>query len=126
MRYFRTDPLDSDTDGDGIDDGVELYRLSKEGERATRVHVKEGPLRLAPEQLGDRAINEDGRVLVPVTSSDTWYWGLATLSQDGTLTRIAATYDGDLPAGTWCKDGKTVVSMGYPFRSELWRFTAPK
>jgi hypothetical protein len=36
------------------------------------------------------------------------------------------TYDGDLLMATWCKDGKSILATGYPFRSNLYRFSPQK
>ena len=86
-----------------------------------RVPVTETDLRLARAPMGDRAIHEDGRVLVPVTSPDTWFWRVAVLNPDGTLTPLPVVYDGDLLPAAWAKDGKSILALGFPFRSELWR-----
>jgi hypothetical protein len=107
-------------------EGVRLYRLPRRGAVEAPFPVKEKPLRLAAYPFGDRAIHKDGRVLIGVTSPDTWYWRAAVLSPEGELTPLPTTYDGEMFLPAWSRDGKTILAIGFPIRSELWRFTPPK
>lgn len=106
-------------------EGVRLCRIPEKGGEPTDIPVTEGKLRLAPYPLGAQAIHKDGRVLVPVTSADSWFWRVGVLQKDATLTPIPVTYEGEIfPAG-WDKQDK-VLAIGYPLRSELWRLDRQK
>jgi hypothetical protein len=105
--------------------GVRLFRVPANGEEHVEVPVKEGRLRLAPYPLGARAIHADGRVLVPVTSMESWFWRVAILEKDGTLTPIPVTYDGEIYPAVW-GEGDKALGMGFPFRCELWRLAPRK
>jgi eukaryotic-like serine/threonine-protein kinase len=103
--------------------GVRLYRVPPRGGAEREVEVHEGPLRLAPYAIGGRAIDRDGRALLPVTSRDSWFWGLALLGpKGGKLQRVPVDFLGEVYLANWGRDGK-VLGMGYTLKSELWRLT---
>ena len=129
------------TDGDGVGvypdsgdlliqqfkkEGVHLYRVPEKGGMRDEMKViMEEKLRLAPHALGAQAIHKDGRVLIPVTSADSWFWRVGVLEKGGRLTLLPVTYDGEIIPASWDREGK-VLAMGFPLRSELWRLERQK
>jgi predicted Ser/Thr protein kinase len=108
--------------------GLGLYGMAPEGGAPREIEVRpvlEG-LRLAPAAgCSGRAIDDKGRLLVTTTTKDSWYWRVAVLDPEGTLSPIPVDFEGDLYLPRWDKDGN-VLAMGYSYKSELWRLTPRK
>ena len=103
--------------------GVRLYRRSRRGGPLEEVKVPPGAVRLAPEMIGGRAIDEAGRILVTVTARDSWFWRVGLLDpSNGKLETIPVDFDGEIYPSNWARDGK-VLGMGAPLKGELWRLT---
>jgi hypothetical protein len=64
-------------------------------------------------------------VLVTTTTKDSWFWRVAVLDREGTLSPIPVDFEGDLYLPGWGRDGN-VLAMGYSYKSELWRLTPPR
>jgi hypothetical protein len=106
--------------------GVRLYKVPRGGGERREVKVVPGSWRLAPEGVGSRAIDEEGRVLVAATAKDSWFWRVALLDPaSGKLAPILVEFDGEIFPANWGKGGK-VLGMGYPIKGELWRLTPRK
>jgi hypothetical protein len=69
------------------------------------------------------AIGEDGLMLVPVMSGDSWFKPLALLDlTSGKSTRIAGDGASDLVSAAWTRDGRIVaIRQGLDVR--IWTFT---
>jgi hypothetical protein len=106
--------------------GVRLYQRPSRGGAVKEVKVQAGPLRLAPEAVGGRAIDRGGRVLVTVAARDNWFWRVGLLDMaSGKLSAIPVEFDGEIYPSNWARDGK-VLGMGAPLKAELWRLTPGK
>jgi hypothetical protein len=103
----------------------------KEGIRLSRVPVSGGTaqpipfqsaLLLTPVAIGPTAIAKDGRVVLSVTTPDSWFYGEGVLDpRSGKLDRIPMNFTGDLLAPGWLDDGR-VLTSGWPLKATLWRF----
>jgi hypothetical protein len=109
-----------------------IVRLrEKEGNRLLRVPVSGGAeqpipfqsaLRLSPTPMSPNAIGKDGRVVLSVTTPDSWFYGAGILDpRSGKLERIPMNFSGDLLAPGWQDDGH-ILSSAWPLRATLWRF----
>ncbi|MBL8115002.1 MAG: PD40 domain-containing protein, partial [Acidobacteria bacterium] len=103
-------------------DGVKLVRVGAGGE--TPVPFTSTTVRISSEPLSPGAFLPDGRLVVTVTSADSWFVGPAILNPEtGEVLPIAVRFDGDVTATTW--SGDALLAMGVGIRSELWRFRLP-
>ena len=124
------------TAGDSVvvsPDGRELIvKLNeKEGSRLVRLRISggqqeaigfAGDLRLTTMPLGPDAIGKDGRILVPVASSDSWYWHVAILDPaKRQVKRIPVEYEGDLFFAGWGGDSR-ILALGIGIKGGMWRF----
>jgi hypothetical protein len=104
--------------------GVRLFWVPAEGGKAREVKVRRGPLRLAPDVIGGRALDRAGRALVAVASPDSWPWRPAFLDlKTGRLGRLEVEYEGDIYPANWDTAYRKVIGMAYPVQSDLWLFT---
>ncbi len=104
-------------------DGVKLYRLQAAGGKGEEIPVRSA-LRLAPSPLAPDAVGQDGRILVAVTTRDSWFYSVAILDpKTGNLEPIALDYHGDLRQPAWGPDG-LILATGLPFKTDVWRFRA--
>jgi tRNA A-37 threonylcarbamoyl transferase component Bud32 len=101
--------------------GIRLTRYPVSRGTGTPIPVQ-GPLRLAPISLTPNAIGKDGKVLVSITSPDSWFYSAGILDQQtGKVERIPLNFPGDVFAPGWLPDGR-VASAGLPTKVTLWRF----
>jgi hypothetical protein len=108
---------------------VQLY--AKEAIRLTKVPVSGGaqepipfqsPLRQTFATLSPNAIGKDGRMLLTITSADSWFYGPALLDpRSGKVDRIPLKYSGDVLGPEWLDDGR-ILAVGRPTKVTLWRF----
>ncbi len=104
-------------------DGPCLRRVPLDGGAETAVPIR-GPLRLHHLPIAGNAIGPDGRALVLTMSGESYFNVIALLDTGtGNLQPIELDYDGDLFAPTHGSNG-TVLAVGRPFQSEIWRFRA--
>jgi eukaryotic-like serine/threonine-protein kinase len=98
-----------------------LTRVSTDGGKAEAVHLETGQS-LAPVPTGARAISRQGKMLITISPSDSWFYRVAVLDlRTGQATPIKITYDGDTLSGNWAAD-RRVTSVGLPLKSQIWRF----
>ena len=85
--------------------------------------VPRDPVRFSPVPfLGARAISRDGRLLVLLVDSDSWFWRPGIFdTRNGTVREIPVPYSGDLFLPSWTDDGRIVVAV-YGSQSSLWRY----
>lgn len=80
------------------------------------------PLELPIWGLAPEAVGKDGRILLPATSRDSWFWHPAAVdSATGKLTSIPVDYHGDFHWLGWSPDGR-VVAAAEGVRSSIWRY----
>ncbi len=106
-------------------DGVRLVRMPPSGTEQ-EISFSTGLFVMYPIPLSANAVGPDGRILVHGGQTDTWqyYVGVIDPSQKSVkVVRLA--YDGDTAVPGWTKDGK-IVSIGYRYRQNLWRFRQVK
>jgi eukaryotic-like serine/threonine-protein kinase len=100
---------------------VRLERVPFGGSPAQIIQVR-SDLPISPIALGSNAINKDGRLLVSVAPSDSWFFRLAILDlTTGKLTRVPLNYLGDIMTPGWASDG-SILASAYPMRAHIWRF----
>jgi eukaryotic-like serine/threonine-protein kinase len=79
-------------------------------------------LRLAPVALGSHAVAEDGKILIPISPPDSWFYRLVILDPaTGHASKVPVSYTGDTIVGNWTGDGR-ILAIGLPLRSHVWRF----
>jgi hypothetical protein len=125
------------TEGDSVavdPNGKELVikRDDKSGGQLFRVPVSGGAAReialsrdwaLAPMPIGQSAVDRNGRILIPVSPPDSWFYRLAILDPaSGQVSTIPLTYTGDTINGNWARNGR-VLAVGLPLKSHVWRFS---
>ena len=103
----------------------------KEGVRLVKVPVSGGAeepiplrsdLRLAPVNMGSKAIAKDGRALLTIAAPDSWFYGAAIFDpRSGKLDRIPLKFTGDMLGLGWAADGR-ILASGWPTKGRLWRF----
>ncbi len=104
-------------------DGVKLFRVPLDGGSEVSI-LYASDLRLAPTAISGSAVGPDGRIAVTVTSPDTMFRSIALLDPaTAALERLPVAFDGDLQYPAWGRDG-TLLAVGVPIRTSLWRFQA--
>jgi eukaryotic-like serine/threonine-protein kinase len=116
-------------DPNGRDLIVESYGLGNMS--LERVPLSGGPpqpiqlrkeIPLSPRPLGPNALSADGKLVVSVQPSDSWYFRPAIVDiATGRLTQIPLNYDGDINLLSWGPDGR-ILASSLPMLSNIWRF----
>jgi hypothetical protein len=102
-------------------EGPCLRRVPLGGGEPTPVPIH-GPLRLHHWAIAGNGVLADGRALVLTLSSDSYFNVIAELDPaTGNVDRLDPGYDGDLFAPT-PGSGGSVLAVGRPYHSEIWRF----
>jgi len=105
----------------GVTSNPLLIRFSIQSGKSEDVHLENGRS-LAPVPTGARAINRQGKMLITISPSDSWFYRVAVLDlPTGHITPIEVNYAGDTLSSNWTADGR-VISVGLPLRSHIWRF----
>jgi Tol biopolymer transport system component len=95
--------------------------VSADGGGTKEIHL-DSSQSLAPVSVGSRALNPDGKMLINISPSDSWFYRVAVLDlATGRIKSIPVTYPGDTMSANWTTDGR-VLSVGLPLRSHIWRF----
>jgi serine/threonine protein kinase len=84
--------------------------------------VPDGSAPLTDVPLSPAALNMDGRLLLPLSSRDSWFYapgGLDTAT--GHVTRLPSDGVSDYDSMAWTPDGQ-IVALHVGLRSTLWRF----
>ena len=126
-RIVPGDGVAADPDGEHLivqligQEGVRLVRVPASGGDEQPIPVK-ADLLLAPVVLSPNAIGKDGRLVLSVTTPDSWFYGMGVLDpRSGKLERIPLIFSGDTLGPGWLDDGRVFVS-GWPLKASLWRF----
>ena len=102
-------------------ENVRFVRVSLEGGPDEPILAQPGT-RFVQLPLGPSSVAPDGRILLPISVNDSWFWPPAIFNPaTGTVQRIPVTYTGDLFFPSWTSDGK-IIAAGYPYMSSIWRF----
>ena len=102
--------------------GGRLFRVSTVGGPVEEIPVPR-EWSLAPVSIGQSAVAKDGRILIPVSPADSWFYRLALLNpQGGQGAVIPVSYSGDTIAGGWTSDGR-IVAAGLPLKGQIWHFS---
>ena len=81
-----------------------------------------GDFRLTPIPPAPGSAAPDGRLVLPIAVSDSWFYAPALFDPaTGSVQRIPVSYVGDFFGLGWTPDGK-IVAAGFPFQSAIWRF----
>jgi hypothetical protein len=82
-----------------------------------------GPFHLTFESVNSGGISRDGRLLVPLTSLDSWFFvpGMIDLIS-GPMNRIAVDHFGDYHALAWMPDGE-VAAVVTELHASIWKFS---
>jgi len=101
--------------------GFRLVRLKPSGGTPQPIEMK-GPYRLTGDALVAGALR-NGRLLVAIASTDSWYWFVGVLDlKTSRLDKVAVNYFTDFHGATWTPDGR-ILGTGVGARSALWKFT---
>lgn len=99
-----------------------LFRVSVTGGPVQEIPVP-SQWSLAPVSIGQAAIAKNGRILIPVSPADSWFFRLVELDPSrGQASAIPVTYSGDTIAGDWTSDGR-ILAAGLPLKAQIWHFT---
>ena len=105
----------------GVTSNPTLTSVPTAGGKAEKVPVEAGQL-IAPVPVASGAISKEGKMLISVSPSDSWFYRVAVLDLGtGRITPIRVAYAGDTISASWTADGH-VMSVGLLLRSHLWRF----
>jgi hypothetical protein len=103
-------------------DASSVRLLHVTGDGTSRPIVFKSDVLLAPFPLSSTAVGLDGRILVQVTSRDSWFFRPGLVDPvAGRIDRIPVSYEGDVMAPGWGPMGD-VVATGIPLRATIWRF----
>lgn len=104
------------------DSGGHLFRVPVSGGPSREIAIS-ADWALAPMPIGQSAVDKDGKILIPVSPRDSWFYRLAILDPaTGRVSSIPLTYTGDAINGNWARDGR-VLAVGLPLKSHVWRFS---
>ena len=98
-----------------------LTRVPVTGGKPRDVHLANAQ-GLAPVPNGSHAVNRQGKMLVTISPSDSWFYRVAILDlTTGQIAPIKLSYPGDTLSGNWASDGR-IICVGLPPKSRVWRF----
>lgn len=98
-----------------------LVKVPVGGGNPEKIDIEHGQW-TAPVPTGAGAVNKDGKMLITISPSDSWFYRVVVLDvATGRVTPIKVTYTGDTLSGNWTADGQ-VLSVGLPLKSHVWRF----
>ena len=81
-----------------------------------------GDWRFTQAPVGPGAVGRDGRIVLPISVKDSWFWAPAVFNPDtGEVQRIPVPFQADPPAPAWTSDGK-IITATFGLNSSLWRF----
>jgi hypothetical protein len=101
--------------------GVRWLTTNLDGSSEQAIAVR-GDARFAPAPIGPGAMGPDGRILLPVSPTGTYFWSSAIFDpRSGAVNRIPTPFAADAPFPSWTDDGRVIVAT-HGLRSTLWRF----
>jgi sugar lactone lactonase YvrE len=100
--------------------GVRWVRTALDGSMEQPIEVK-GDARFTFAPIGPGAVGRDGRIVLPITVKDTWFWALGVFDPaTGDVRRVPLPFSADPPSPSWTADGR-IVFAAYSMQSSLWR-----
>jgi eukaryotic-like serine/threonine-protein kinase len=97
-----------------------LERVPLSGGPAQAIQVKSQLAINSP--LGPNALNKEGKLLVNVEGTSSYFYRLAILDlATGKLTQVPLNYTGDIVVPAWASNGG-ILATASPFRAHIWRF----
>ena len=109
-----------------LDEGerMRLVRMNGASGAAVPIEVR-GDLRLIPRPLMPGAVRQ-GRLVLGVTSMDSWFWHAATVDlKTGMVRKLVDQNPSDFHFLTWSAGGDA-IGYGFGLDTSLWRFTPRK
>jgi hypothetical protein len=101
--------------------GESLFRVPLSGGPPQQIHIQ-GSVVLNPLALGEHSLSKDGKLVIGVTSPDSWFFSAAVLDPaTGRVQRIPLNFTGDILQSGWANDGR-VLSLAEPMQAHIWRF----
>jgi hypothetical protein len=100
--------------------GIRLLQTNLDGGMEQPIRVK-GDWHFTFEPIGPGAVAPDGRIVLPVSVRDLWFWALAVLDPKTGEVRVALPFYADPPAPAWTGDGRLIV-VTFTLGSSIWRF----
>lgn len=98
-----------------------LTRVATAGGEAKKIQIESG-FSLSPVPLGSRGMSQDGKLLVTISPTDSWFYRVAVLDPaTGRITPVNVTYPGDTISANWGEDGR-ILAVGLPLKGRIWRF----
>ena len=98
-----------------------LTRVATAGGEAKKIQIESG-FSLSPVPLGSRGMSQDGKLLVTISPTDSWFYRVAVLDPaTGRITPVKVTYPGDTISANWGEDGR-ILAVGLPLKGRIWRF----
>jgi hypothetical protein len=98
-----------------------LVRLPLSGDAPQEIPWK-SELRLTSWPLSPDAVAPDGRILVTLGSTDSWFYDVGILnSKTGEIRKLPVNYVGDIGSAGWTRDGQ-IRAQARPLRTAVWRF----
>ena len=105
-----------------------LIRVPVEGGKEVTIPTHSEGYRLlgASIPVSATAAARDGRILVTLTSTDSWFLQSGVLNPaSGDLTRIPLDFTGDVSSSGWSRDGQ-VLALSEILRANIWSFQPVK
>jgi eukaryotic-like serine/threonine-protein kinase len=101
--------------------GESLFRVPLSGGPPLQIHIQ-GNVTLNPLALGEHSLSKDGKLVVGVTSPDSWFFSAAVLDlATGRGQRIPLNFTGDILQSRWTNDGH-ILALAEPMQAHIWRF----
>ena len=104
---------------------IRWLKVTLDGRNEQPIPVK-GDAHFTFAPIGPGAVGRDGRIVLPLTVKDSWFWVPAIFDPNtGIVQRIPVPLQADPPSPAWTNDGKIIVAA-YSMDSSLWRFRPQK
>ena len=101
--------------------GESLFRVPLSGGPPQQIHIQ-GDVVLDPLPLGEHSLSQDGKLVIGVTSPDSWFFSAAVLDlATGKVQRIPLNFTGDILQSRWASDGH-ILTLADPMQAHIWRF----
>jgi eukaryotic-like serine/threonine-protein kinase len=101
--------------------GESLFRVPLSGGPPQQIHIQ-GNVTLDPLALGEHSLSKRGKLVIVVTSPDSWFFSAAVLDvATGGVKRIPLNFTGDILQSRWTSDGH-ILALAEPMQAHIWRF----
>jgi serine/threonine protein kinase len=101
--------------------GESLFRVSLSGGPPQQIHIQ-GSVVLNPLALAEHSLNKSGKLVIGVTSPDSWFFSAAVLDlATGKVQSIPLNFTGDILQSRWTSAGR-ILALAEPIQAHIWRF----